>query len=158
MAGGAPVVGEQKPAPAIGRAVIPPRAVASPPGRPPSDTLDGGWDRRLSSGRIVPDLSVDLHGYNLSSAHAVLERRLAEAIAHGHRVLLVITGRPPRADQNPDRPRGLIRQQMPHWIAASPHRHAIAAVRGAHPRHGGAGALYLILRRQRGNPYTPTDR
>lgn len=97
----------------------------------------------------MPDMTVDLHGHNLNSAHALLERRLGEAIAHGQRVLLVITGRPPRPDQNPTRPRGLIRQQLPDWIAASPHRSAIAAVRGAHPRHGGPGALYLVLRRRR---------
>lgn len=113
--------------------------------------LDGGWDRRLASGRIAPDVTVDLHGHNLASAHALLETRLADALIYGCRVMLVITGRPPRADSHKtsERPRGLIRQQLPDWLAASPHRHAIAAIRGAHPRHGGAGALYLILRRKR---------
>ena len=36
------------------------------------------------------------------------------------------------------------------WLAASRHASSIAAVRGAHPRHGGAGALYIVLRRPRG--------
>src|SRR3546814_3145443 len=63
-------------------------------------TLDGSWDRRIAGGQVVPDLTVDLHGHNLNSAHALLERRLGEAIAHGQRVLLVLTGRPPRPDQN----------------------------------------------------------
>lgn len=121
---------------------VPPRATSA-------NTLDGGWDRRLSSGRITPDVTIDLHGYTLASAHALLERSLGEAIAHGDRVMLVITGNPPNARTHGDRPRGLIRQQMPLWIASSSYRDAIAAVRGAHPRHGGRGALYLILRRQR---------
>ncbi len=116
---------------------------------PAANTLDGGWDRRLASGRVAPDVTVDLHGHTLVSAHTTLERRLGDAIAQGHRVMLVITGRPPRPNQNPERPRGLIRQQLPHWLAVSPHRSAVVAVRGAHPRHGGAGALYLILRRRR---------
>src|SRR3546814_5769593 len=44
-------------------------------------TLDGSWDRRIAGGQVVPDLTVDLHGHNLNSAHALLERRLGEAIA-----------------------------------------------------------------------------
>ena len=35
------------------------------------------------------------------------------------------------------------------WLAGSRHAGRIAAVRGAHPRHGGAGALYIVLRRNR---------
>src|SRR3546814_4560877 len=48
-------------------------------------TLDGSWDRRIAGGQVVPDLTVDLHGHNLNSAHALLERRLGEAIEHGDR-------------------------------------------------------------------------
>src|SRR3546814_19324888 len=48
-------------------------------------TLDGSWDRRIAGGQVVPDLTVDLHGHNLNSAHALLERRLGEAIAPGPR-------------------------------------------------------------------------
>ncbi len=128
---------------------------APPASRPaPVNTLDGSWDRRISSGRVTPDVIVDLHGHNLTSAHATLERKLGEAVARENRVMLVITGHPPRRgrpEQNAERPRGLIRQQLPYWLAASSHRDAIAAVRGAHPRHGGGGALYLILRRRREN-------
>jgi DNA-nicking Smr family endonuclease len=39
------------------------------------------------------------------------------------------------------------------WLAASRHAAQIAAVRGAHRRHGGGGSLYLVLRR---NPRTVT--
>jgi DNA-nicking Smr family endonuclease len=35
------------------------------------------------------------------------------------------------------------------WLAASRHAGDIAAVRNAHPRHGGGGALYIVLRRGR---------
>lgn len=126
------------------------KAALKSPARPAaSNTLDGGWDRRISAGRIAPDMTVDLHGHTLTSAHAMLEQRLGEAIMQDMRVILVITGRPPRPNQDPERPRGLIRQQLPHWLASSSYRNAIAAVRNAHPRHGGAGALYLVLRRRR---------
>jgi DNA-nicking Smr family endonuclease len=45
--------------------------------------------------------------------------------------------------------RGAIRAAVGDWLAASRHAGHIAAVRGAHPRHGGAGALYIVLRRRR---------
>jgi DNA-nicking Smr family endonuclease len=111
------------------------------------ETLDGGWDRRLQRGVIVPDRSIDLHGHTLSSAHHLLDQALDRAAIDGSRVLLVITGKPPR-DPAPHR-RGLIRAAIGDWLGASRHAGQIAAVRNAHPRHGGAGALYVILRRAR---------
>ncbi|MDP9162776.1 MAG: Smr/MutS family protein, partial [Pseudomonadota bacterium] len=40
-----------------------------------------------------------------------------------------------------------IRAAVNDWLAHSRHARHIAAVRGAHPRHGGGGSLYLVLRR-----------
>lgn len=114
--------------------------------RTPSDTLDGGWDRRLKRGAVAPDRSIDLHGHTLAGAHAALEAELDRAIAEDVRVLLVVTGRLRPGTER----RGLIRAAIGDWLAASRHAGRIAAVRAAHPRHGGGGALYLILRRRRG--------
>jgi len=111
------------------------------------ETLDGGWDRRLRRGTVQPERSIDLHGHTLASAHKVLDQALERAVADDVRVLLVVTGKPPR-DPAPHR-RGLIRASIGDWLAASRHAPRIAAVRNAHPRHGGTGALYLILRRAR---------
>jgi len=115
-------------------------------GAPPSDTLDGGWDRRLRRGAIAPDRTIDLHGHTLATAHAALEHALARAVTDDVRVLLVVTGKPPKPET---KGRGLIRASIGDWLAGSGYRDRIAAVRHAHPRHGGTGALYLILRRKR---------
>jgi DNA-nicking Smr family endonuclease len=125
----------------------PPRVARSLSPGGASDTLDGGWDRRLRRGTVVPDRSIDLHGHTLSSAHHLLDQSLERAVAEGVRVLLIVTGKPPR-DPAPHR-RGLIRASIGDWLAASRHAGRIAAVRNAHPRHGGTGALYVILRRER---------
>ena len=45
--------------------------------------------------------------------------------------------------------RGAIRAKILDWLAASEHGSAIAAVRTAHRRHGGEGALFIVLRRGR---------
>ena len=128
---------------------LPPRLIARPPA--PPDTLDGGWDRRLRRGLVAPDRTIDLHGHTLATAHAALDAELARAIADG-RAADPARHRPPAARTARDgdeRPRGAIRASIGDWLAGSRHAARIAAVRNAHPRHGGAGALYVVLRRRR---------
>jgi len=38
--------------------------------------LDGRWDKRLAKGAIHPDVTVDLHGHTLASAHGRLDSAL----------------------------------------------------------------------------------
>ena len=114
--------------------------------RPAIDnTLDSSWDRRLRSGDIRPDRIVDLHGDDLDRAWQSIDRALEQAIVNRERVILLVTGHARAGD--PPVQRGRIRAAVHDWLAASRHREKIAAVRGAHRRHGGGGSLYLILRR-----------
>ena len=57
----------------------------TPAAEPVATTLDGSWDKRLARGLAVPDVTVDLHGHTLHSAHDLLDAALARAIAHGAR-------------------------------------------------------------------------
>jgi DNA-nicking Smr family endonuclease len=116
----------------------------------PKVGLDAGWERKLAKGLLEPDFTLDLHGATLDGAHARLGMGLSQARAMGARVVLLITGRP-RPVEAADRghARGAIRAKVVDWLAAGEHAGDIAAIRGAHRRHGGAGALYLILRRRR---------
>ena len=112
--------------------------------------LDAGWDQRLGKGAIAPDFTLDLHGHSLDAAWSRLEHGLAQASAHGARVVLVITGKPRPVDAaDRGRQRGAIRAKLLDWLALGSHASKIAAVRGAHPRHGGAGAVYVVLKRIR---------
>ncbi len=110
-------------------------------------TLDGGWDRRVRTGRLLPDQTVDLHGYTRDRAHVLLTRMVVDAAGAGARVLLVITGKGARGGDDADRPRGVIRASLRDWLQSAELRPYIAALRPAHPRHGGGGAWYVILRR-----------
>lgn len=139
-----------RPKPAKAAAGITPPTPAPARNKPgPGTTLDGGWDRRLSRGLAAPDAAIDLHGHTLSSAYALLDDGLERSIARGDRLLLLVTGKPPRPESERPHARGAIRAAVADWIAASRHAGNIAAVRGAHPRHGGTGALYIVLRRRR---------
>lgn len=121
----------------------------SPKTRQPGTTLDGSWDRRLSRGLQQPDATVDLHGHTLNSAWSMLDSALEQSIARGDRVILLVTGKPPRPQSERPHARGAIRAAIGDWLHASRHASSIAAVRGASPRHGGAGALYIVLRKPR---------
>lgn len=127
------------------------RAAPPPPSPVPSGQgLDSHWDRRFGRGAIEPDFTLDLHGHTLETAHARLDAGLAQARAMRARVILLIAGKD-RGAAAADRAgsRGAIRSKLLDWLAAGPHGSAIAAIRKAHRRHGGDGALYLILRRPR---------
>ena len=155
-----PLPGKRAPPPAASTpppaapstAPLPPPAAPTPPPaatksprtaapHPLGAPLDGTWDRQISRGRLAPDRVIDLHGHSVADAHA----RLLAAIhaGDGARVLLVITGK-----GRPDRP-ARIRAELMHWLERPDMRSAVASVRSAHPRHGGAGAFYVILRRPR---------
>ena len=143
--------------PALSRPVPPPTArrpkgpaprpaVPRPEPRPAiANTLDSSWDRRLRSGAVQPDRVVDLHGHGLDGAWRAIDRAIDQALVNQERVLLLITGHARPGD--PPVQRGRIRAAVHDWLAASRHRGQIAAVRGAHRRHGGGGSLYVILRR-----------
>jgi DNA-nicking Smr family endonuclease len=148
----APVVVE--PTKAITKApkgrVPPPRPQPAAAPAPPGPGLDSAWERKLTRGTMAPDFTLDLHGHTLASAHTRLDHGLAQAKALGARVVLVITGKP-RPSEAADRGerRGAIRAKVLDWLAAGPHASSIAAIRKAHRRHGGDGALYLVLRKAR---------
>ncbi|MGI8705726.1 MAG: Smr/MutS family protein [Sphingomicrobium sp.] len=110
-------------------------------------TLDSTWDRRLRTGTIEPDRVLDLHGLNLDQAWSAIDRGIERAVEAGDRTLLLITGHARRGE--PPVQRGRIRAAVHDWLTASRHAPRIAAVRGAHGRHGGGGSLYIILRRNR---------
>jgi DNA-nicking Smr family endonuclease len=111
-------------------------------------TLDGGWDKRLKGGAVEPDRVLDLHGMTLDTAWQAIDRGLEQAIARKERIVLLVTGH--HRPGEPPVQRGKIRAAVHDWLASSRHARDIAAVRGAHRRHGGGGSLYLILRRTAG--------
>lgn len=132
--------------------VPPPKAAPIPvPPKPsaPEKGLDSHWDRRLKSGVVTPDYHLDLHGMNLGHAYDRLDQALEQAVLTGARTILLVTGKAREHDRASGQGRGAIRAAIHDWLNASRHAPYIASVRGAHPRHGGAGALYIILKRGR---------
>ena len=137
--------------PSVPAELPPPRVKLGEDLRTKPHTLDANWDRKLAQGLVAPDFTLDLHGYSLDAAHTRLDHGLALALAQGARLVLLITGKPRSSDGQGGRGdrRGAIRAKFLDWLAHGSHASRIAAIRPAHPRHGGAGAVYLVLRRAR---------
>lgn len=129
---------------------LPPKPVAAKPQAESQLQLDGSWEKRISKGTLLPDFSLDLHGSSLDQAYVRLMHGLTQAKSMGARVVLVVTGKSRPVDSM-DRgsARGAIRAKIIDWLAASEHAYDIVAVRGAHRRHGGQGALYVVLKKRR---------
>jgi DNA-nicking Smr family endonuclease len=125
-------------------AVAPPSAAAprSPQRRlGPLEGIEPGRHRRISREQeLGPRL--DLHGLDQDRAHQVLAAFIGRAADDGWRAVLVITGKGSRGD-------GVLRRMVPHWLAEPPLRGLVAGVSEAQRHHGGAGALYVALKRRR---------
>ncbi len=126
-----------------------------PAAPPPLTTLDRRKARRIGSGRIEVEARIDLHGLRQSEAHTALRRFLMEAHAKERRWVLVITGKggPQRPSAEPEdygraEERGVLRRNVPRWLAEPELRAIVVGFTEAAIRHGGEGALYVQLRRR----------
>jgi DNA-nicking Smr family endonuclease len=120
---------------------------------PSGHQLNRATEGRLKKGSLEPDSKLDLHGLTQAAAHRALLSFLAGAHARGHRLVLVVTGKGnPKDEDNASwmtRPHGVLKEMVPRWLGGPECAALIAGVRPAHLRHGGAGALYVYLRRKR---------
>jgi hypothetical protein len=121
------------------------------PGRPPALNHFSGIDRanaeRLKRGLHPIEARLDLHGKTQAAAHHALAAFIHSSSDAGRRCVLVITGR----GFGPSGP-GVLKSAVPRWLEEVGLRGKILAIAPAQPRDGGAGALYLLLRRRRAGP------
>ncbi len=113
-------------------------------------------DRRTRRGKREIDGRLDLHGLSQIQARAQLHDFLRRARGRGDHCVLVITGKGlKREAEDPTRPfdmfarsePGVLRRALPHWLAESDLRAWVSGYAPAHPKHGGAGAFYVFLKR-----------
>ncbi len=115
------------------------------PKAPALQKLDRRTRQRVARGRELIDARFDLHGLTQAEAHAALSRFLHAASARGARLVLIITGKGSRGSE------GVLKRQVPHWLALPEFRDRVIGFEEAHVAHGGEGALYVRLRRWGGD-------
>jgi DNA-nicking Smr family endonuclease len=106
----------------------------------PPDDLSG--QRRIRRGQNEIDARIDLHGHSQDTAHREVLDFIVRQAARGSRCVLIITGKGRLGT-------GVLRARLFDWIADPDLRPLIAGYATAHPKHGGAGAVYLFLRTKR---------
>ncbi|MEM8555389.1 MAG: Smr/MutS family protein [Pseudomonadota bacterium] len=106
---------------------------------------------RMKKGKLVPEARIDLHGMTQDQAHGALTRFIHDAYARQFRLVLVITGKGKDRDEYGPIPvpRGVLKHQVPHWLAVGPMRLMVLQVTEAHLKHGGSGAYYVYLKRRK---------
>lgn len=129
--------------PAVSRLPPPPAK------KPPLAALDRRGRKRVARGRDPIDARIDLHGKTQSEAHDALVRFMRRAQSNGARIVLVVTGKGSGTSRGEERERGVLRRQVPLWLALPEFRSLIVGFEEAHVAHGGEGALYVRLRRIR---------
>lgn len=114
----------------------------------PLGSIDRRQQRDLSRGRLQIDARIDLHGRRVADAHQAVHDFLQRAHAAGARVVLIVTGKGGGGMMKSDGEIGILRRQAPLWLTDPRLRHVVAAFGEAAQFHGGAGALYVRLRRR----------
>jgi DNA-nicking Smr family endonuclease len=148
----APAAGA-KPAPRAKKAGAPaPPAPkpAAPPSPPVPAPLERRLRQRLARGHHPIDAVIDLHGMRQDEAHAALRGFVRSSQAAHYSVVLVVTGKGGQGMSGPGQlfeERGVLRRVVPHWLRLPDIRGAIVGFEEAAAHHGGAGALYVRLRK-----------
>ncbi len=137
-----PIARHEKPTP-----VRPAAAKVAKPSPPPLAPLGRRERSQLAKGRKSIDARLDLHGMTQERAHRRLIGFLQGAAQDGATFVLVITGKGRASVLESDR--GVLRRQVPHWLALPELRSLVVGFEEAGIGHGGEGALYVRLRRAR---------
>lgn len=110
-------------------------AIPAPPRLSRTAIDDPELLRRIMQGKTAIEATLDLHHHSEATAHQAVLAFLAQAKQRRWRILRIITGRG-----------AVLRPVLPRWLAASPANPSIRWIAPAAPRHGGDGAVYIVLR------------
>ena len=144
---------DQKPAAPRPQKSKSPARIPSAPERPstlaspPLSSIDRRSRQKIARGRVEIDAKLDLHGMKQSEAREHLSTFLHRAQSRGKSLVLVITGKGTAAAEGAER--GVLRRAVPLWLALPELRALVIGFEEAAPAHGGAGALYVRIRRNR---------
>jgi DNA-nicking Smr family endonuclease len=158
LPGRAPVEAEPDAEPAeptpAAESTLPPAAPvpvrpSAKPAPPPLVPLERRMRTQLRRGQQGVEAVIDLHGLRQDEAHAALRGFLRLQQQRGAKLVLVVTGKGIAGDVPYGEERGILRRNVPHWLRLPDLRPLVLGFDEAEQRHGGAGALYIRLRRSR---------
>ncbi|SFD61016.1 DNA-nicking endonuclease, Smr domain [Bosea sp. CRIB-10] len=147
-----PEAAQAKPAPIVENASPPAMLAPARPTKPvppPLVPLERRMRTQLRRGQQGVEAVIDLHGLRQEEAHSALRGFLRLQQQRGAKLVLVVTGKGIAGDVPYGEERGILRRNVPHWLRLPDLRPLVLGFDEAEQRHGGAGALYIRLRRSR---------
>ena len=117
----------------------------------PNYQLDAKIRKRLISGKIEPERTLDLHGLNREEAKGAVTIFVLSSFRGRKRLILIVTGKGrEKNDAGPIPQRtGILRRSLQTWLDTRPLKEVVQFVSLAHDAHGGSGAFYVYLRRKK---------
>ena len=104
------------------------------------DGVQEGQMRKLKTGQIPFEGSLDLHGMNVEKARATLWEFLAEAARFEVRCVRVTHGKAAPTDGR----RPMVKSHVNTWLRQHPQ---VLGFTSCVAKHGGTGAIYVLLKR-----------
>ncbi|WP_432736375.1 Smr/MutS family protein [Maridesulfovibrio sp. FT414] len=101
--------------------------------------------QKLKNGAFSHEAHIDLHGMNSDQAFDSLLFFIRESFLQGKRCVLVVTGR----GKNSPGGHSVLKRDIQEWLTRDPFRRVVLAFSTAQPKDGGAGAIYVLLRKQK---------
>ena len=98
--------------------------------------------KKLRTGKLGVDSTLDLHGLNVEEARLQLADFLEECRQFGYRHVIIIHGKGFRSQSKP-----VIKPMVNRWLRQADE---VLAFCSAQPKDGGTGAVYVLLRRTGG--------
>ena len=117
-----------------------------------SSELDRSTETKFKRGQMVIEGRIDLHGMTQNQAHDALLSFIPNAYHSGKRCVIVITGKGAKRTGDTsllEQTTGVLRRRTPEWLSTPPLNSYVLKYHKAKPNHGGDGALYVLLRRNR---------
>ena len=105
--------------------------------------VDHRLAQRLHRGDFAIQAQYDLHGHTVDEAKVALQRFVSQARASGQRCVRVIHGRGRNSRDN----RPVLKEQVQLWLSHGRLSRLVLAFATAPAVDGGAGAVYVLLRR-----------
>ena len=101
--------------------------------------------KRIKSGRINIEGTIDLHGFSLKEAKARLQLFIGESFQRKKRLLLIITGKGRNSKPNIHGKKQTIKSEINKWLSEDFYRDKVQYISKALDKHGGEGAYYFFL-------------
>lgn len=102
--------------------------------------VQDGVFRKLRLGKYEIEGRLDLHRKTVEEARREVHSFLSEAMSYDARTVLILHG---KGERNPER-QAVIKSHVRKWLLEHPD---VLAFHSAKQKHGGVGALYVLLRK-----------